>query len=170
MPKISHSRYLEVRQNYTPIAIQADVSGSLQFHGLHLKKTLLERFGLPVDIVAGDIGNLSVSIPWTQLKNQPVKIVIDDVYVLARARPQGKVDLEEDARIEQATKQEKLKSAEAVDNAASQVGAVAGDEGMLSMIWLRETLTARKAVVYGCDRIESSRQCTNSRQEHSHEV
>jgi len=82
--------------------------------------------------VAGDIGNLSVSIPWTQLKNQPVKIVIDDVYVLARARPQGKVDLEEDARIEQATKQEKLKSAEAVDNAASQVGAVAGDEGMLS--------------------------------------
>lgn len=39
------------------------------------------------------------------------------------------MDLEEDARIEQATKQEKLKSAEAVDNAASQVGAVAGDEG-----------------------------------------
>ena len=67
------------------------------------------------------------------MKNQPVKIVIDDVYILARARPQGKVDLEEDARIEQATKQEKLKSAEAVDNAASQVGAVAGDEGTSAM-------------------------------------
>jgi vacuolar protein sorting-associated protein 13A/C len=43
------------------------------------------------------------------------------------------VDLEEDARIEQATKQERLKSAEEVDNAASQVGAAAGsDQGMLS--------------------------------------
>ncbi|ODO11680.1 hypothetical protein I350_00464 [Cryptococcus amylolentus CBS 6273] len=103
-------------------------SGNLQFHGLHLKKSLLERFGLPVEIVAGDIGTLSVSIPWTALKTQPVKIVIDDVYVLARARPPGKVDPEEDERIEQATKQEKLKSAEAVDSAANQVGQGAHDD------------------------------------------
>lgn len=83
-----------------------------------------------MDIVAGDIGNLSVTIPWTQLKTQPVKIVIDDVYILARARPQGRVDTEEDERIEQATKQEKLKSAEEVDKAASQVGRGAQtDEG-----------------------------------------
>lgn len=102
----------------------------MQFRGLHLKKTLLERFGLPVEVVAGDIGNLSVTIPWSQLKSQPVKIVIDDVYVLARVRPQGKVDLDEDERIEQATKQERLKSAEEVDNAASQVGRGAQtDEG-----------------------------------------
>lgn len=108
----------------------ADITGKIELHGLHLKKTLLERFGLPVEIVAGDIGNLEITIPWTALKTQPVKVVIDDVYVLARARPQGKVDPEEDVRIEQATKQERLKSAEAVDNAASQVGAAAGtDEG-----------------------------------------
>ena len=79
--------------------------------------------------MAGDIGNLSVSIPWTQLKTQPVKIAIEDVYVLARARPQGKVDPEEDARVEQATKQEKLKSAEAVDSAATQVGSQGDDDG-----------------------------------------
>lgn len=91
-------------------------------NGLHLKKNLLDRFGLPVDIVAGDIGNLLITIPWTALKTQPVKIVIDDVYVLARARPQGKVDKDEDERVEQATKQERLKSAEEVDKAASQVG------------------------------------------------
>ncbi|KAL0252508.1 hypothetical protein I308_101900 [Cryptococcus tetragattii IND107] len=103
-------------------------SGNLQFHGLHLKKSLLERFGVPVEIVAGDIGTLSISIPWTALKTQPVKIVIDDVYVLARARPPGKVDPEEDERVEQATKQEKLKSAEAVDSAASQMGPQGGNE------------------------------------------
>jgi vacuolar protein sorting-associated protein 13A/C len=98
-----------------------DSLGNLQFHGLHLKKSLLERFGLPVEIVAGDIGSLSVTIPWTQLKNQPVKIAIDDVYVLARARAPGRVDPEEDERVDQATKQERLRSAEAVDSAAAQV-------------------------------------------------
>ena len=84
-----------------------------------------------MDIVAGDIGNLSVKIPWTQLKTQPVKIAIEDVYVLAKARSQGKVDAEEDARVEQAMKQEKLKSAEEVDNAATQVGPQGNDDGEL---------------------------------------
>ncbi len=106
--------------------------GNLQFHGLHLKKSLLERFGLPIEIVAGDIGSLSVTIPWTQLKTQPVKIAIEDVYVLARARPQGKVDEEEDGRVEQATKMEKLRSAEEVDSAASQVGSQGNDGGKQS--------------------------------------
>lgn len=111
--------------------------GNLQFHGLHLKKSLLERFGLPVEIVAGDIGNLSVTIPWTQLKTQPVKINIDDVYVLAQARPQGKVDPEEDERVEQATKQEKLRSAEAVDSAASQVGTKNADDESKPIVVLK---------------------------------
>nr|XP_018267277.1 vacuolar protein sorting-associated protein vps13 [Kwoniella dejecticola CBS 10117]OBR89435.1 vacuolar protein sorting-associated protein vps13 [Kwoniella dejecticola CBS 10117] len=103
-------------------------SGQVNLKNLHLKKSLLERFGLPVEIVAGDIGSLSLSIPWNALKSQPVKVIIDDVYILARARPQGKVDPEEDERVEQATKQDKLKSAEAVDNAASQVGHQEGND------------------------------------------
>ncbi|WVQ62160.1 uncharacterized protein L199_000298 [Kwoniella botswanensis] len=103
-------------------------SGQVNLKNLHLKKSLLERFGVPVEIVAGDIGSLSLSIPWNALKSQPVKVVIDDVYVLARARPQGKVDPEEDERVEQATKQDKLKSAEAVDNAASQVAHQEGND------------------------------------------
>jgi vacuolar protein sorting-associated protein 13A/C len=57
-----------------------------------------------------------------------VKIVIDDVYVLARARPQGRVDPEEDERVDQATKQEKLKRAEEVDQATAQVANSGGDE------------------------------------------
>lgn len=45
------------------------------------------------------------------------------------------MDRDEDARIEQSTKQQRLKSAEAVDNAASQVGASAQtDEGKLAAI------------------------------------
>ncbi|WWC86271.1 uncharacterized protein L201_001144 [Kwoniella dendrophila CBS 6074] len=103
-------------------------SGQVNLKNLHLKKSLLERFGLPIEIVAGDIGSLQLSIPWNALKSQPVKVIIDDVYVLARARPQGKVDPEEDEKIEQASKQDKLKSAEAVDNAATQVGHQEGND------------------------------------------
>lgn len=106
--------------------------GNIKFHGLHLKKSLLERFGLPVEIVAGDIGHLTMSIPWTALKNQPVRITIEDVYVLARVRPEGKVDPEEDERVEQASKQEKLKSAEAVDSAASQVTTPGSDQSKIA--------------------------------------
>lgn len=82
-----------------------------------------------MEIVAGDIGHLDITIPWGALKDSPAKIEIDDIYVLARARPQGKVDPEEDERVEQATKQERLKNAEAVDRAASQVGAKGQTEG-----------------------------------------
>lgn len=82
--------------------------------------------------MAGDIGTLTLTVPWTSLKNQPVRIVIEDIYILAKARPQGKVDKDEDERVEQATKQQRLKSAEEIDNAVNQVGAGAqSDDGEL---------------------------------------
>jgi vacuolar protein sorting-associated protein 13A/C len=96
--------------------------GNFDYTGLHLKKSVLERFGLPVEIVAGDIGKLSIKIPWGAMKDSPCRVEIDDVYILARAKPQGKVNPEEDERMEQAGKQDRLRSAEAVDNAATQVG------------------------------------------------
>ncbi|BEI82300.1 hypothetical protein CcaverHIS002_0301680 [Cutaneotrichosporon cavernicola] len=104
------------------------LAGKAEFQDLRLKKSVLERFGLPVEIVAGDIGKLSITIPWQAIKSQPARIEIDDIYVLARARPQGKIDPAEDERIEQATKQERLRRAEAVDNAASEVNDGHGDE------------------------------------------
>jgi hypothetical protein len=66
--------------------------------------------------------------------------------VLARARPQGNVDQEADAEKEQAAKQDKLKSAEALDEAANDVGATAGsDEGMLRNM---ARLIVRQSIVY----------------------
>ncbi|CAK9783702.1 putative late endosome to vacuole transport-related protein [Cutaneotrichosporon oleaginosum] len=116
-------------ENLNPNDLQLSVlAGKAEFHDLRLKKSVLERFGLPVEIVAGDIGKLSITIPWQAIKNQPARIEIDDIYVLARARTQGKIDPDEDARIEQATKQERLRRAEAVDNATSEVQEGHGDD------------------------------------------
>ena len=72
---------------------------------------------------------MHLSIPWTSLGRDPVKIVLNDIYILARARPPGKVDEEEDERAEQAAKQQKLKSAEQLDRAANQVQVEQGDTG-----------------------------------------
>ena len=139
-----------------------------------MKKTLLERFGLPVEIVAGDIGTLSVTIPWTQLKTQPVKINIDDVYVLARARPQGKVDPAEDERVEQATKQERLKSAEAVDSAASQVGSKGASDASEFALVGTKGYTAdgviSEADLCGSHHLQSGGQCTGTHQEYPCEI
>ena len=114
------------------------LSGNFQVHGLRIKKSLLERFGFPVEIIAGDIGTLSISVPWGVLKNQPARIILDDVYVLARARPQGKVDEEEDKRVEQSVKQQRLKSAEEVDKAASMITPDKPDAGECCLIGLGE--------------------------------
>jgi vacuolar protein sorting-associated protein 13A/C len=64
---------------------------------------------------------LTIDLPWQALGSQPARVHITDVYLLARARPQGKVDPEEDDKREQAAKQDRLRSAEAVDQAATQL-------------------------------------------------
>lgn len=46
------------------------------------------------------------------LGNQPVEILIEDVYLLVVPSPQDNIDLEEEEQRDQAAKQERLESAE----------------------------------------------------------
>jgi vacuolar protein sorting-associated protein 13A/C len=38
---------------------------------------------LPVEVVAGTIGRLSLKIPWSSLASSPVVVTMEDVYLLA---------------------------------------------------------------------------------------
>lgn len=70
---------------------------------------------MPIDVQEGFLGELTLSIPWSNLKGKPVRVLIDNVFVLARPRS-ASVDVddtEEDDRI-QAVKQSKLASAELI--------------------------------------------------------
>lgn len=41
---------------------------------------------LPLDIIDGHLGTLVLQIPWTNLKNKPVKILIEDVFIVAASK------------------------------------------------------------------------------------
>jgi vacuolar protein sorting-associated protein 13A/C len=41
---------------------------------------------LPLDIIDGHLGQLVLQIPWSNLKNQPVKILIEDVFLVAASK------------------------------------------------------------------------------------
>ncbi|RUP43863.1 vacuolar protein sorting-associated protein vps13, partial [Jimgerdemannia flammicorona] len=87
-------------------------SGEVVLRNLQLKKEALDKFNLPIDVLEGYLGELTLSIPWSNLKGQPVKVFVDNVYLLAVPRSDAAVSPEEaDARAQQ-VKQEKLANAE----------------------------------------------------------
>ncbi|RDB28887.1 Vacuolar protein sorting-associated protein 13 [Hypsizygus marmoreus] len=86
--------------------------GQLTLRNLRLKKGALDKFRLPVDVLEGHLGELSLSLHWLNLGNQPVEILIEDVYLLVVPSPQMNDDPEEEERRAQAAKAERLENAE----------------------------------------------------------
>ncbi|KAJ2892691.1 Vacuolar protein sorting-associated protein 13, partial [Coemansia aciculifera] len=77
---------------------------------LRLKKDALDKLRLPVDIKEGWLGTLTISIPWSNLKGEPVRITIDNVYVLAAPRFQGDFDPEREHEREYKRKMRRLEN------------------------------------------------------------
>ncbi|KAG6813789.1 hypothetical protein H0H92_007201 [Tricholoma furcatifolium] len=86
--------------------------GQLTLRNLRLKKGALDNFRLPVDVLQGHLGKLSLSLHWLNLGNQPVEILVEDVYLLVVPTSQTQYDYEEDEKRAQAAKLERLENAE----------------------------------------------------------
>jgi vacuolar protein sorting-associated protein 13A/C len=86
--------------------------GQLTLRGLRLKKGALDKFRLPIDVSEGHLGKFTLSLHWMNLGNQPVEILIEDVYLLVVPSPQTGTDPEEDESRAQAAKAERLENAE----------------------------------------------------------
>ncbi|KAG6857563.1 hypothetical protein H0H87_000162 [Tephrocybe sp. NHM501043] len=86
--------------------------GQLTLRHLRLKKGALDKFRLPVDVLQGNLGKLSLSLHWLNLGNQPVEILVEDVYLLVVPSSQSVCDTEEDETRAQAAKLERLENAE----------------------------------------------------------
>ncbi|KAF0534769.1 vacuolar protein sorting-associated protein 13 [Gigaspora margarita] len=87
-------------------------SGDVVLRNLQLKKEALDKFNLPIDVLEGYVGELTLNIPWSNLKNKPVKVFINDVYLLAVPKAESEDDPEEIERRAQQLKQEQLANAE----------------------------------------------------------
>jgi hypothetical protein len=61
----------------------------------------------------GYLGDLTLSIPWSNLKGKPVRVLVENVYLLAAPKnSSAQVDEDEEEERAQAAKQEKLANAE----------------------------------------------------------
>jgi len=67
---------------------------------------------IPLLTSPGHLGKFTLSLHWMNLGNQPVEILVEDVYLLVVPSPQTSVDPEEDAKRIHAAKMERLESAE----------------------------------------------------------
>ncbi|EWC44073.1 hypothetical protein DRE_07208 [Drechslerella stenobrocha 248] len=102
-------------RNFDPKQLNIGIwSGDVQLRDLELRKEALDQMKLPLNVSEGHLGRLTLQIPWSNLKNKPVKVTIEDVFLLATPKQDSEYDEEDEERRRQAVKQEKLESAELV--------------------------------------------------------
>ena len=87
-------------------------SGDVKLRDMELRREALDQLRLPLNVVEGHLGQLTMQIPWSNLHGKPVKINIEDVFLLAAPREDADYDPVEDERRQHAVKMEKLDSAE----------------------------------------------------------
>lgn len=87
-------------------------NGDVKLRNLELRREALDQLHLPVNVVEGHLGQLTMSIPWTNLRGKPVRINIEDIFLLAAPKEDVEYNEEEEAQREHAVKVEKLENAE----------------------------------------------------------
>jgi vacuolar protein sorting-associated protein 13A/C len=100
-------------RNFDPAQLKVGIwSGDVKLRDLELRREALDQLKLPINVVEGHLGQLTLTIPWSNLRGQPVKVFIEDVFLLAAPKEDAEYDEEEEERRRQAVKIEKLDSAE----------------------------------------------------------
>ncbi len=87
-------------------------SGEVKLRNLELRREALDQLRLPVNVVEGHLGQLTLSIPVSNLRGKPVKVNIEDVFLLAAPKEDAEYNEKDEADRAHAVKMEKLDSAE----------------------------------------------------------
>ncbi|KAI8333584.1 hypothetical protein BC941DRAFT_504565 [Chlamydoabsidia padenii] len=113
--------------NYDQLKI-AVWNGEVNLHNLKLRKDALDKLKLPIDVVEGYLGELTLSIPWSNLKTKPVKVHIRNVYLLAAPKTETSVNFEDEEERAQKQKQQRLQKAELLDATKSDAKTMENDK------------------------------------------
>ncbi|EDO14961.1 hypothetical protein Kpol_388p4 [Vanderwaltozyma polyspora DSM 70294] len=74
-------------ENFDPKQLDVGIwSGDVLLKNLKLRNDCLDALNLPINVKFGVLGNLVLTVPWSSLKNKPVKIMIEDCYLLCNPR------------------------------------------------------------------------------------
>ncbi|OTB04915.1 hypothetical protein M426DRAFT_11269 [Hypoxylon sp. CI-4A] len=100
-------------KNFDPTQLKVGIwSGDVKLRNLELRKEALDQLKLPINVMEGHLGELTLVIPWSNLRGAPVKVFIEDVFLLASPKEEAAYDEDEEERRRQRLKMEKLDSAE----------------------------------------------------------
>ncbi|OTA53000.1 vacuolar protein sorting-associated protein 13 [Hypoxylon sp. EC38] len=100
-------------KNFDPTQLKVGIwSGDVKLRNLELRREALDQLKLPINVMEGHLGELTLIIPWSNLRGAPVKVFIEDVFLLASPKEEAAYDEDEEERRRQRLKMEKLDSAE----------------------------------------------------------
>ncbi|KAK5086299.1 Vacuolar protein sorting-associated protein 13 [Lithohypha guttulata] len=100
-------------KNFDPKQLNVGIwSGDVKLRNLQLRREALDQLHLPINVVEGRLGELTLSIPWSNLRGKPVRVNIEDVFLLAAPKMDDNYDPDEEEKRAVAVKLEKLESAE----------------------------------------------------------
>jgi len=100
-------------KNFDPTQLKVGIwGGDVKLRNLELRKEALDQLKLPINVMEGHLGELTIVIPWSNLRGAPVKVFIEDVFLLASPKEEAAYNPEEEERRQHRVKMEKLDSAE----------------------------------------------------------
>lgn len=100
-------------KNFDPKQLNVGIwNGDVKLRNLELRKEALDQIHLPVNVVEGHLGELTMSIPWTNLRGKPVRVTIQDIFLLAAPKEDAEYNEEEENKRAHDVKMEKLENAE----------------------------------------------------------
>src|ERR1700754_1126608 len=100
-------------QNFDPKQLNVGIwSGDVKLRNLELRREALDQLHLPLNVVEGHLGELTLSIPWSNLRGKPVKVDIEDVFLLAAPQEDAHYDAAEEDKRAHILKMDRIESAE----------------------------------------------------------
>lgn len=83
-------------ENLDPAQLNVGIwSGDVKLKNLRLRKDCLDSLELPIEVKFGVLGQLVLVVPWSSLKNKPVKIIIEDCFLLCTSKDPMEMTYEE---------------------------------------------------------------------------
>ena len=80
-------------ENFDPEQLNVGVwSGNVKLKNLKLKRDAFDTLDLPIEVKFGMLGDLVLNVPWSSLKNKPVRISIENCYLLCIPRDWDSMD------------------------------------------------------------------------------
>lgn len=98
---------------------------------LTLKRDALKDLDLPIEVVHGYLGKLSLKIPWKNLYTEPVEAVVERLYVLAKPSKSVAFDAVKEELRQVAEKRAKLKLIEGANEAKAAVDKLKTDKSFM---------------------------------------